>query len=563
MRRGPLWLLYPIILLAAVLGLAAVAPETTDASDQPNFAEEVLAGGRRLVAAAVGFVLRRDVEIGVVELVLVGILLAWVFGLWRERRRRCQQGSINVETFLNATGNERVSAEGLTALVKDRLAGGGLLPAPALPSGAMATRFVELVEASPLPQASWLGAGLKLVRSLIWRTPPSHKLTGTLRSGEGEEPCGLSVELIDGNTGQVEAVATFWESTYTDAAKAAAGFAYARVMHAIADCTPLWQTWTNLQGDSVTLYHRGLECEQALVRERAKEKPSAEVVAAKLEQALDNYEAALEREPMNLLVQLRKANLHELADQWAMAFDTYLGALERWPHVFDARYRLAVTLTFMGRLGDDSANEGVKEKLVARLERWMKRRRIPLPERSPHTTDAEQLRRIALAHLERLHRDTGFVASVRRWLRTLAPSWSGEREQRRERHRYGELARPWSRLRRLRRNVVALARVCTGSQLGKFDQRDVATYLRPGRAKNWQVRYNAACCYSRLFERDGHHRLVTQAIRQLELAYEEAGGHLELGWIRTDPDLIPLHGQEEFQRWSASPNQGPSRPSAP
>ncbi len=119
----------------------------------------------------------------------------------------------------------------------------------------------------------------------------------------------------------------------------------------------------------MTLYQRGLECEQALIREKAKENPSAPVVAARLREALDSYEATLEREPMNLLVQLRKTNLHELADQWAKAFDTYLGALERWPHVFEARYRLAVTLTFMGHLGGDSADREVKEKLLARLER--------------------------------------------------------------------------------------------------------------------------------------------------------------------------------------------------
>lgn len=173
---------------------------------------------------------------------------------------------------------------------------------------------------------------------------------------------------------------------------------------------------------------------------------------------------------------------------------------------------------------------------------------------------------MAFANLERLHRETGFWHALRFWVRTWVPSWGGQLERRRERHLYGELARPWSRRRRLRRNVVALSRVCTGSRLGKFCERDVATYLRPGRAKNWQVRYNAACCYSRLFERGRDHHNATKAVRQLELAYEEAGGHLELGWIRTDPDLGPLHGEEQFQRWlprppeDSSPVQAKPRP---
>ncbi|MDP8992039.1 MAG: hypothetical protein M3N31_03150 [Actinomycetota bacterium] len=559
MRRGPWRLLLPVGLVLLVLGLAAVAPDTADARDTPNFAEEVASGARRLVAAPVSFVLGREVDVGLVEVVLVGLVLAWGFGLWRERRRRFQPGSINVEPFVDATGDEVVSAPGLTALVKDRLAGGGLLPAPALPSGAMATGFVELVEASPLPQAKWLGAALNLARRLVSRPPRSHKLTGTLRSSDGTEECGLSVELVDGNTGQVQAVATFWESTHVEAAKAAAGFAYARVMHTVADCLPLWQAWTNLQGDSVTLYHRGLECEQALVREKAKEKPSAEVVAGRLQEALKSYEATLEREPMNVLVQMRKANLHELADQWAKAFDAYLDALERWPHVFEARYRLAVTLTFMQRLGGDSATEEAKAQLLERLRRWMKKRGIPLQDSVPDSTEA--LRRIGLSHLERLHRDIRFSDSLGRWIRTWVPSWSGERERWRERHLYGELARPWSRTRRLRRNVVAMARLCTGIQLGRFAERDVTRILWPGRAKNWQVRYNAACCYSRLFERERSQPQVTKAVRQLELAYEEAGGHLELGWLRTDPDLVPLHGADEFRRWLARPpEESPATP---
>lgn len=78
-------------------------------------------------------------------------------------------------------------------------------------------------------------------------------------------------------------------------------------------------------------------------------------------------------------------------------------------------------------------------------------------------------------------------------------------------------------------------------------------YLRPWKAKNWQVRYNAACCYSRLFEVRGEPALGAKAVGQLELAYEEAGGHLEVGWIRTDPDLEPLKAADEFRAWLASP----------
>ena len=83
MRRGPWRLLLPVGLVLLVLGLASVAPDTADARDTPNFAEEVASGARRLVAAPVSFVLGREVDVGLVEVVLVGLVLAWGFGLWR------------------------------------------------------------------------------------------------------------------------------------------------------------------------------------------------------------------------------------------------------------------------------------------------------------------------------------------------------------------------------------------------------------------------------------------------------------------------------------------------
>jgi len=67
--------------------------------------------------------------------------------------------------------------------------------------------------------------------------------------------------------------------------------------------------------------------------------------------------------------------------------------------------------------------------------------------------------------------------------------------------------------------------------------------LAPVRAKNWQLRYNAACCYSRLLtvtdadDRDGPY---SRAMRQLDSAYREADGDLDLDWIESDPDLDPL-----------------------
>jgi hypothetical protein len=553
-RRGPWRLLLPVAIAAAALALAAEAPDDKAAANR-GFVEEVLAGGDYVVTEVMSFVARREVGIGPIEALALAVLVAWAAGLWRERRRACEPGSINVELFVNATGDKNVSAEGLTALVEDRLAGGGLLPAPALPSGAMATQFVELVEASPVPQAKWLGALLGLVRGLVSRPPRTYKLTGTIRSRDEEPPCGMSVELFDGRSGQLEAVATFWNDKHREAAKSAAGFVYARVMHGVVRCTPRWQTWTNLQGESVTEYQRGLECEQALIRAKGAE-GSEDTVQSALDEALCHYGKACEREPTNLLVKLRIANLYELGNQRVKALESYLGAVERWAHVFDARYRLAISLTFADKVLEDTP-KAQQDDLLDRLCKWMDDHGMPTQRASLSTGQGGKVfQPLGLHHLERLHRQIGFWHAVWDWLRTWLPSWSGRRDWWCERRLRGRLAVPWSRQRRERRNVVGLARVCTLTQLGvPTGDKDVDRYLRSWRAKNWQVRYNAACCYSRLFEIRGRQEpaLGAKAVGQLELAYEEAGGHLEVGWIRTDPDLVPLQAADEFRPWLPSP----------
>jgi len=553
-RRGPWRLLLPVAIAAAALVLAAAAPDKP-ASAKRGFVEEVVVGADRVVTKVMSVVARRDVDIGPVEALALAVLAAWAVGLWRERKGACEPGSINVELFVNATGDEEVSAEGLTALVEDRLAGGGLLPAPALPSGAMATQFVELVEASPVPQAKWLGALIGLVRGLVSRPPKTYKLTGTIRSRSEKDPHGVSVELFDGRSGQLQAVATFWNRYHREAAKSAAGFAYARVMHGVVGCTPRWQTWTNLQGESVTDYQRGLECEQALIRAKGAGEPE-KAEQSTLDKALRHYGRACEREPTNLLVKLRIANLYELGNQRVKALESYLGAVERWAHVFDARYRLAISLTFADKVFAGTPPEQ-QAKLLDRLQKWMDAHGMPAARDSRGTEhDGKVFQPLGLLHLEHLHREIGFWHAVWDWFRTWLPSWSGRREWWRERPLLGRLATPWSRERRERRNVVGLARTCTMIQLGdSVTDKKVDKYLRPWRARNWQVRYNAACCYSRLFEVSGKTdlTLVKKAVGQLELAYEEAGGHLEVGWIRTDPDLEPLHKAEVFRPWLSNP----------
>ena len=89
----------------------------------------------------------------------------------------------------------------------------------------------------------------------------------------------------------------------------------------------------------------------------------------------------------------------------------------------------------------------------------------------------------------------------------------------------------------------ARARLIYANQLGRVGRKDdalregtKALVLSPG---DPVMLYNAACMYASLAESD-------RAIEALQQAIE--AGYTNLGWMRNDPDLIPLRELPEFQR---------------
>lgn len=84
--------------------------------------------------------------------------------------------------------------------------------------------------------------------------------------------------------------------------------------------------------------------------------------------------------------------------------------------------------------------------------------------------------------------------------------------------------------------------------------RQIRRLLAPGRAKNWQLLYNAACCYSRLValgEPEQNEPVTVKAGKRcrcaycramelLDAAFREADGNLDLVWIEHDPDLVAV-----------------------
>jgi len=60
-------------------------------------------------------------------------------------------------------------------------------------------------------------------------------------------------------------------------------------------------------------------------------------------QATEQYELAAMGEPDQALVRLRYANVQERADNWVAALSVYYRESEKWPELFDARYRLGLS----------------------------------------------------------------------------------------------------------------------------------------------------------------------------------------------------------------------------
>lgn len=504
------------------------SPAETPGFGRPGFLALARDGARRLVRDAVSPLAGRRVDVRSAEwagLALLVIVLALVVVALR---RRCHLGPLDVGAFANASDKPHLPVE-LAARITDDLAGLGLPPAAAPPSGSVGTTALDVLGTSPLPQAAWLGKVGSLLSRLVAPRPPAGTLTGTVLAQ------GLTVELnIDGQT---PVVRTF-RGEHAAAARWAAAFAYARFVQ-VRDqcCTPAWARWTSRDGTSVACYFEGLDHEA--VAALAKDDATA---AAERDAALTSYERAAAAEPEHIEVRLRIASLLELQERWNDALKEYFDQV-RWleardePPVFEPRYRFAIALSFAagalvdGALVDDVLDDGA---LVARL----RERDASLPATGDRPGWAEGMRRLAIRELDTLHREIGFPAAIRAWLASSMPS----RRPYGRRRELAETARPFSQRRRLRRNVVAMAHLCVvlhTEDPAPDTERRVRRLLASGRAKNWQLRYNAACCYSRLLARGGEdvERLYAEAIRLLDAAYWDAGGDLNLKWVESDPDL--------------------------
>ena len=259
-----------------------------------------------------------------IAVVVVGVVVALLVlrVAWARHLRRYRVGPVDVVPPSNGTGeaDDLVRPLAQAAVIVSRLAGDGLYPAPALPSGAMATGLVDVVQASPISEARWIGTILSYLKESFARQPLGFRLTGTLLRGDEPPSCGYLAQMSAVGHAADPEVRTFWEDSYEAAAERVAGSAYAVAVRARDRATsPVWANWVSSDGTSIMHYQHGLDFEHRADVKAAEGRPIGRLRA----QATEQYELAAMGEPDQALVRLRYANVQERADNWVAALSVY------------------------------------------------------------------------------------------------------------------------------------------------------------------------------------------------------------------------------------------------
>lgn len=106
----------------------------------------------------------------------IGLALAAVFWIWASLRAATRLGPVIVEA-LEGEADTKLPVKTLTALLRERLAHGGLVPPPEVPGGAPQSNVLSAIEASSLTQAALIA---QVVGALPRPRPAEYKIGGTL-----------------------------------------------------------------------------------------------------------------------------------------------------------------------------------------------------------------------------------------------------------------------------------------------------------------------------------------------------------------------------------------------
>jgi hypothetical protein len=227
-----------------------------------------------------------------IDFVLAVAVLWAVYWVWSTLRAITELGPVGVTVLdHDDEGTTPPEAHALTALLRERLATGGLLPPPEVPAGSPQTDLIAAVEASGHPQATWVARALELIPQPP--QSPEYKLSGTILTAPGEESVPrLRYWLQPKHTGR-SLLATVTEESTEGAVRSAASQVFLSISRDAVHVFPHWAQWSD--GEALRAYVDGIEGR----------------IADHEDEAMECFLSASRRQPANLLPQLQLANLHE------------------------------------------------------------------------------------------------------------------------------------------------------------------------------------------------------------------------------------------------------------
>ena len=413
---------------------------------------------------------------------------------------RSTRGIEAVEVAELQSDSEAIAAKALSARLRQKLAGKGLLPPPEVPAGAPASGLLAAVEASPVPSAAWLG---KLLALLPFTRRGGYKLSGTAVS-DSRGTARVLFTLVAARGGRVVASATVEGSDVEGAIDAVATEVYIAIVQRERTVYPVWARWRDRQ--ALANYEKALAFE----------------AASQPEHASACYAAATEREPRNALPRLLRANLLERLgtkgpadEKRVLALEGYLRVVDLAPSLVQARYRAGVEL---GRFAETLPAQDLPRlrRLVGASENVKDDRLKKLLD-----TKAKSETKAAMGHLRPFY-------VLRRYGRLRYRFELQGRERRQFRHAArlsllcGQALRARKRTRRLWLRLRLRADL-----FGRWS------------VVGWQAHYNAACFYA--LQPDD--KLVDRAFKHLDRAIRDPGSRLACEWLDADPDLQRLRGR--------------------
>jgi hypothetical protein len=209
------------------------------------------------------------------------------------------------------------NADGIAALVRDRLARVDLQPPPTMPSadgpGQGIISVVESIE-STRP----VGAAARALGRASRAQGYEARLV--LRRSDTTTRCGVTAELYDIDRQVALEVTTLWADSFEDAARDAAFHIAARLL---ADL-PRGRRWCG----------RWLRWEPSGASLRAFEDGGRDIARRRYDQAIEHLEAGLRLDPENLSIRFRLGHTYERMQRYEEALCTY-------QRVVDPRYPLS------------------------------------------------------------------------------------------------------------------------------------------------------------------------------------------------------------------------------